>query len=425
MAIPVEQLNIVREHMASTADQVVDDEQRKLMQDFADAKRETDEISGEYDNANQDVIDASATIEYNEFQQDEIREELEEIHHDERPDELQLDRINSLNLNLNNLKHTRTGLDSNMVQLKNEVVRTKGLFQSIFSTEKTMFNNLNPGQADTIYENGILTDDEEYRISRADSFEQLYDTEEAAIDAHHSTNRMRLNASETYERIGNEQKESFEQSLADWTASSQEIVDDPIEEKGYVSWDAAPEQMPESPGYMESKIMLQVEPKQKHAYRGNFNGYLSVLNWLIKSMDRPKIDIESVTQMRNNVLRNYPVKYNFGDLSITFWDDVNNTTVTSLDNYFQNKVWTHPSNKRGAGLMLLRDTTVVPEFSIDDLVVEGKDILRYTFFNAVLSSLDYDSNDDDDEGTHVVQAVFKIEGYSVTELPPEDSFAFG
>ena len=168
-------------------------------------------------------------------------------------------------------------------------------------------------------------------------------------------------------------------------------------------------------GRVEDIIAQHIQPKMKFAYMGEFPGELETLNWLVKSMDKPKIDIESVEQIRNNVKRNYPIKYNYGDLSITFWDDMDHKTVLTLSNYFTNNIWQHTGVSL-RGRITLRDSIIVPKFSIYELTtntsINGH--LKYTFENCILSSFDFDNSEDEsDDGVHTVQAVFKIERYEV------------
>lgn len=171
-----------------------------------------------------------------------------------------------------------------------------------------------------------------------------------------------------------------------------------------------------------------VYPKLKHWYKGEFPGKLSGIDWLIKTMDKPKIDIESVEQIRNNVKRHYPVRYNFGDLSLTFWDDVHHDTITTINEFFHGSVWEHGDkkgvgDKKGAGTLLLRDSIVIPEFKVIEYSIENShagsatfEPITYTFHNAVLSSFDFDGSDDEgDETVPTVQVVFKIEGYSLSK----------
>ena len=184
-------------------------------------------------------------------------------------------------------------------------------------------------------------------------------------------------------------------------------------DKSFLHWDA------KNGGYgYESQlgeiIANHMEPKQKHAYMGEFPAGLTNLDWLVRTMDRPKIDIESVEQIRNNVKRYYPVKYSFGDLSLTFWDDIHNKTIKTIDDYFNNQVWQHDYYKN-TGSLLLRDRTVIPEFHIYDLVPgTNAEPVKYTFYNAILASYDFDAQDTDDEGIHTIQVVFKIESYKLT-----------
>lgn len=184
-------------------------------------------------------------------------------------------------------------------------------------------------------------------------------------------------------------------------------------DKSFLHWDA------KNGGYgYESQlgeiIANYMEPKQKHAYMGEFPAGLTNLDWLVRTMDRPKIDIESVEQIRNNVKRYYPVKYSFGDLSLTFWDDIHNKTIKTIDDYFNNQVWQHDYYKNN-GSLLLRDRTVIPEFHIYDLVPgTNAEPVKYTFYNAILVSYDFDAQDTDDEGIHTIQVVFKIESYKLT-----------
>lgn len=184
-------------------------------------------------------------------------------------------------------------------------------------------------------------------------------------------------------------------------------------DKSFLHWDA------KNGGYgYESQlgeiIANHMEPKQKHAYMGEFPAGLTNLDWLVRTMDRPKIDIESVEQIRNNVKRYYPVKYSFGDLSLTFWDDIHNKTIKTIDDYFNNQVWQH-DYYQNTGSLLLRDRTVIPEFHIYDLVPgTNAEPVKYTFYNAILVSYDFDAQDTDDEGIHTIQVVFKIESYKLT-----------
>lgn len=184
-------------------------------------------------------------------------------------------------------------------------------------------------------------------------------------------------------------------------------------DKSFLHWDA------KNGGYgYESQlgeiIANHMEPKQKHAYMGEFPAGLTNLDWLVRTMDRPKIDIESVEQIRNNVKRYYPVKYSFGDLSLTFWDDIHNKTIKTIDDYFNNQVWQH-DYYQNTGSLLLRDRTIIPEFHIYDLVPgTNAEPVKYTFYNAILVSYDFDAQDTDDEGIHTIQVVFKIESYKLT-----------
>ena len=163
----------------------------------------------------------------------------------------------------------------------------------------------------------------------------------------------------------------------------------------------------------DDNCMLQIQPKLKFAYLGQFPNELSNLDWLIKTMDRPKVDIESVEQVRNNVTRHYPIKYNYGDLTITFWDDVNHTTIKTIYEFFYNRVW-HHENRYISGNFLLRDSIIIPELVIFDLSVDGADHLKYTFENVILSSYDFDMvEDESDGGIFAVQVVFKIERFDV------------
>lgn len=168
-------------------------------------------------------------------------------------------------------------------------------------------------------------------------------------------------------------------------------------------------------GKLEDLIANHVQPRLKHDYIGAFPVKLSDLDWLIKSMDRPKIDIEYVEQIRNNVKRYYPIKYNYGDLSITFLDDVHHKTIDTIHQYFTGNIWKHES-VQNTGCFLLRDSVTIPYFKIYDLTVENETHLEYTFENVLLSSYDFDANDTEDEGVHTIQAVFKIERYDVRPI---------
>lgn len=167
-------------------------------------------------------------------------------------------------------------------------------------------------------------------------------------------------------------------------------------------------------GEIDDLIVEHIEPKYKHGYRGNFPGSMSALNYLIKTMDRPKIDLESIDQLRNNVVRRYPIRYNFGDVSFSFWDDIKHVTVSTLTQYFHGQVWEHGGSKGGRGSFLLRDSAIIGSFDVIDYVMDHRQPLTYTFYNALMSSMDFDAHDDEsDEGVHTVQLVLKVEGYSI------------
>lgn len=181
----------------------------------------------------------------------------------------------------------------------------------------------------------------------------------------------------------------------------------------HFTWDAPSYAVP---GIYEEDIATNevVQPKLKHWYQGDFPAKLSGINWMIKTMDKPKIEVESVEQMRNNVIRNYPVKYSFGDVSLTFWDDIAHKTIKTITEYFQGSVWTH-ADRQSSGEMLLRDSVVIPEFSIIEYTTDDQSPITWTFWNAVLSSYDLDATDDDgDDSIYTVQLVLKIEGYKLT-----------
>ncbi len=166
-------------------------------------------------------------------------------------------------------------------------------------------------------------------------------------------------------------------------------------------------------GKLEDMITANLQPIYKHAFIGEFPEKLANLDWMVKTMDRPKVDIEYVEQIRNNVKRQYPVKYNFGDLSMTFHDDVHHKTITIIHDYFTGQVWDHKSIMAG-GTFLLRDSVVIPEIIVWDLTVETDTHLKYIYKNVSLVSFDYDAPDEaEDGGIHTIQAVFKIEGYEV------------
>jgi hypothetical protein len=182
---------------------------------------------------------------------------------------------------------------------------------------------------------------------------------------------------------------------------------------GKVIWDS-PTHGVDMAGRLDKLIAEHMQPKYKHAYLGEFPGKLSKLDWMVKSMDRPKIDVEYVEQIRNNVKRYYPIKYNYGDISFTFWDNTQHKTINTIHEYFTGKVWQHFSVS-GSGFMLLRDSTVIPLLVIWDLSVDGEDNLKYCFENVSLASFDFDANEDEtDEGVHTIQCVFKFERYNVT-----------
>jgi hypothetical protein len=199
--------------------------------------------------------------------------------------------------------------------------------------------------------------------------------------------------------------------------------------EGGGNWDIFPQNGPDHfiwdtgkfalPGTYEERIsnFENVQPKLKHWYLGDFPSHLSKINWKIKTMDKPKIEVESMEQIRLNVKRNYPIKYSFGDLSLTFWDDIDHESIQAIDAYFQNDVWSHSAPKKGWGTFKLRDSIVIPQFKITEYTVEGKRPLLFTYYNAVLSSFDFDATDDEgDEAIHTIQMVFKVEGYKTQLL---------
>jgi myosin heavy subunit len=185
-------------------------------------------------------------------------------------------------------------------------------------------------------------------------------------------------------------------------------------------------------GRLEDIIAEHMQPKLKFAYIGEFPEKLKDLDWMVKSMDKPKVNIEYAEQIRSNVMRYYPIKMEHGELSVTFWDDMKNKTINAIYNYFKNDIYKHESVEIG-GQLLLRDSIVIPKFSIYELVTDfyynadddyyddenGEGHLKYTFENASISSFDFDNSEDEsDDGTHTIQAVFKIERFTVEPANP-------
>lgn len=194
----------------------------------------------------------------------------------------------------------------------------------------------------------------------------------------------------------------------------------PINYNGLVKWDSkvAGEDMP---GRVDQLIAQHIQPNYRFSYIGEFpDGKFANLNWMVKSMDRPKVDVEYIEQVRNNVKRFYPIKYNYGDISITFWDNAQHQTIELVYNYFTKHVWKH-EHIGSSGLIMLRDSTIIKSMSIWQLSTDGSPNIKHTYENVVLSSYDFDSNEDEsDEGVHTIQCVFKFEKYiaSVTQEAP-------
>ena len=200
------------------------------------------------------------------------------------------------------------------------------------------------------------------------------------------------------------------EAISDIIKSQIESKMDPASHnQSYVHWDSPA--TAGATGKLEDIITAHLQPKMKFAYMGEFPGKLQPLDWMVKSMDKPKVDIESVEQIRHNVKRNYPVKYNYGDLSITFWDDMDHKTIMALYEYFSGSIWNHVAVPL-TGRIMLRDSIVIPKFHIYELTSNSDKHLKYVFENAILSSFDFDNSEDEsDDGVHTIQAVFKIERF--------------
>ena len=262
-----------------------------------------------------------------------------------------------------------------------EIAKKRAVIQAKISAEKKRIADLNK----------IVNDPNASIREKQDAATQLY-------DATHKIEELK--------------KKTAEDLILDQIYRDTTNKLNPKNEGTYLKFDA---KMANTDGELEKIISQHIQPKNKHAYMGEFPSKLSDLDWMVKTIDRPKVDIESIEQIRFNVKRQYPVKYNIGDVSVTFWDDVDHKTVSTLYSYFTGDVWDHKS-VGNTGTFLLRDSILIPVFSIYDLSVETNNHLEYKFENAVLSSFDFDAADDEgDETIYTVQAVFKVEKFNVIQ----------
>ena len=205
-----------------------------------------------------------------------------------------------------------------------------------------------------------------------------------------------------------------------------EVIDTtPPPPSGYLlHFDAPPGGM-EATSFGADIVVNELYPKFKHGFKGTFPEEFGNLGWTIKTMDKPKMDIESVEQIRNNVVRHYPVKYSLGDVSVTFWDDSKNRTVKTLYEYAYGRTLLHDS-KETSLVFLMRDSMVIPSFSVEEYNVESEQNQIYTFENAIVSSIEMDSFEDEaDDGLCTLTVVFKFERFTIEDKnPPQENVIF-
>jgi len=197
-----------------------------------------------------------------------------------------------------------------------------------------------------------------------------------------------------------------------------EQVASPVEPAGpvqggyYVHFDAPPGKL-EAKSFGAEIAVNDIWPKLKHGFYVEFSAPLSGLGWLVKTIDRPKPEVEYTDQIRNNALRHYMIKYSYGDINVTFWDDRKNAAVQALTALYYDKVLSHGSVSAGAE-PLLRDSVMMANIVLEQFNIYPEPNLVFVYENVLVTSIEFDQNDaDDDSGSPTLAATFKYEKFSV------------
>lgn len=150
---------------------------------------------------------------------------------------------------------------------------------------------------------------------------------------------------------------------------------------------------------------FDMQPRKKHGYVGTVLGGPS---FLIKSIDKPKANVEYNQIMRSNQMINFPRSVTFGNLTITLWNDVHSQAVALAWSNYNSHVW-----KNGP---VYRDTALIKTLVVQELGVSGATKpVTYTFKNCSIESMDFDAGDDeDDSGVTFITIALKVEGISVS-----------
>jgi len=184
------------------------------------------------------------------------------------------------------------------------------------------------------------------------------------------------------------------------------------------------------------------KPKLKYLYKvtceKSKDNLTSSVGCYIKSIDRPKIDIEFVEQVRNNVIRYYPVKYSFPEASMVYYDSGDSMVTDYILNYVGTKIVTIDNQGIGRGKFVGRQNMLnggstitvhqIPVHLGNDRASDGffnetydVDIPEetiYIYYNVQVTSIDSDQFDtDDDSGYLIYTLTFKYEYFEIKNNP--------
>ena len=181
------------------------------------------------------------------------------------------------------------------------------------------------------------------------------------------------------------------------------------------------------------------KPKLKYLYRvycGN-DGFFEKTGCYVKSIDKPKMDIEYVEQVRGNVIRYYPVKYSYPEVSIIYFDSGDSKITHLLESYMGSMF--HVSDKgmgygnfhgrsimkeTGRMIVIEQISTHLGEKRVTDMYgnmntysVKSPDSIFYIFYNVQITSIEGDQFDSDDDAGYLVYTLtFKYEYFEIVDV---------
>jgi hypothetical protein len=176
------------------------------------------------------------------------------------------------------------------------------------------------------------------------------------------------------------------------------------------------------------------KPKLKYLYKVQCEGgdnMLTSIGCYVKSIDKPKIDVEYTEQVRNNTIRYYPIKYSFSEVSMTYYDSGDSLITNFFYSFIKTQIIDVADSGKGRGIFygrqgMMSNGSIIRVRQIpvhlgdtkasDNMLNKSFDIrfpakdIEYVFYNVQITSIEGEQFDsDDDSGFLTYTVTFKYE----------------